>query len=100
MRAAWEAGLSMLFPMAGRRLGACDLGFATAADATVESQALLAVLRRHHPAGEWRVGVAQLEAMGIMQAARALELWVLDAGEDGSWLVDVTDLADLPPLPW
>lgn len=96
MRAAWESGLSMLDPVAGRRLGACDLGFATAADTTGQCQTLLAALRRDHPAGEWRIGIAHLEVVGIMEAARALELWVLDAGDGGSWLVDVTDLVADP----
>lgn len=96
MGAAWESALAMLSPVAGRRIGACELGFVTAADATLECQALFEALRRDHAAGEWRVGIALLDTVGILQAARALEVWVLDGGESGSWLVDVTDLATDP----
>jgi hypothetical protein len=96
MRAAWEVGLAVLSPVAGRRLGVWELGFVTDTDATQESQALFEALRRDHPGGDWRVGVARLDGVGIMQAARALELWVLDGGEDGSWLVDATELSAGP----
>lgn len=93
MSAAWATSLAMLSPAASKRLCAYELGFVTATDVTQECQDLFMALRRDHPAGDWRVGIALLEGISIMQAARALELWVLDGGDDGCWLVDVTELA-------
>ncbi len=93
LRAAWELALEALSPVAAKRIGAGDLAFVTTDDATDPCRELLESLRKRHPLGDWRVGFTCLEGVGIIQAARSLELWILDDRGPGSWLMDATGLA-------
>ena len=92
LRGAWERALAVLHPIAAYRLGPLDLAFAAGDEAETACQGLYQELSEMG-GGDWRVGYARLGRCGAGAALRALELWVLDAGGDGSWLVDVTDLS-------
>ncbi|MGH8992794.1 MAG: hypothetical protein ACRDYV_02820 [Acidimicrobiia bacterium] len=93
LRGAWEVALGVLRPLAALRIGPLDLVFAAPAGAASACRGLYDGLTLTRPSGDWRIGYARVEHHSFRAAVRALDLWVLDAGGAGSWLVDVTDLA-------